>query len=120
MAHKEHGQARVALCGLIHQGVQILYHALPAVFIGEMTLYLGGAAVARVVVHVDRKAVFTEEPGEVVIAAAVLGHAVGDNYDGFGFGALLHPASGEYLAPAAGGGAEPFFYFHNRASLKAI
>ena len=120
MAHKEDRQARVPLHGLIHQGVQVLDHALPAVFIGKMPLYLGGTAMAGMVVHIDRKAVFSQKSGEMVIPAAVLGHSVGDDYDCPGLGVLLHPAPGEDLPPAAGGGVEPFFYFHYRPSLKSI
>ncbi len=86
MAHKEDRQARVPLHGLIHQGVQVLDHALPAVFIGKMPLYLGGTAMAGMVVHIDRKAVFSQKSGEMVIPAAVLGHSVGDDYDCPGLG----------------------------------
>ena len=65
---------------------------------------------ARVVVHVHGEAVLRQEPGEVVVAAAVFRHTVGhdDNRSWVRPGVRIRPAAGENLAPTAGCRAEPY------------
>ena len=81
VAQQEEGHAGEVRLHFPAQGRHIVHRLLPAVLVCKVdgrAALRQGLAVAQMVVAHHRKALFHQEPGEAVISANILRHAVGD------------------------------------------
>lgn len=97
-------------------------HAIPGMRpgIAERTGTHAGVAVAAAVVRVDEVAVGIQEPGEAIVAAAVLGGAMRDLHDALRLPGNVLPGAAEDARTVKGGKIETFRAgVHRQASPEA-